>query len=319
MTFDLSKGHQRSLGVSGGINKTAALIIAMLSTAAIGGIWSSILRVDPAPLNDSRMVWLWLLFQAFPALVVIVGLFLLPLYFVVLRPAGQTDPTLAIFSVFGAGAVSMVAGLLLVSGPRELVAYDVFKIENRYVVETLRDMNGLETTLKKTEAVALAAGRTAGGDPVFDGARIARNITTEAEQGAIAFERRRRQVRVDLARVLGDSRAGRDRLLVFDQQALAGEAVVERFWSLHTAHGHGLEAYAEALKNNPLVWRTMYGARFRVRSRNDDSLWEAEMALWEVNRDLNDLYPTMKKTPFLNRTVRWPAQPPAPRPNRPLP
>ncbi|MBI1406692.1 MAG: hypothetical protein GC145_11260 [Caulobacter sp.] len=303
MTYDLSKVHLRSLGAGSSINRTAALIVATLSTAVIGGVWASILRVDPARLSDSKGVWMWLGLQAFPALVVIVGLFLLPLYFMILRPAGQKDPTVAILAICGAGTLAMLAALMLISGPRELMAYVVFQIENAYVRVTLDDMNTLERDVRAAETASPEAD-----PPGIDGrfaqaTRRARLFGAAVEKRAAAFEVRRRKVRVDLAARLGGSRAGRERLIVFDQQATNGERLVERYWALHVEYAQRFEAYVDILRRN------QYSPDASAKK-----VWQAGHDLWEVERDIGQLHDTLQGTPFLNRTVRWPTRPAARRP-----
>ncbi|MBX3480387.1 MAG: hypothetical protein KF842_08300 [Caulobacter sp.] len=302
MTYDLSKGHQRSLGVGGGLNKTAALIMATLATAVIAGVWASILRVDPARLTDINGVWPALGLQAFPALVVIVGLFLLPLYFMILRPAGQKDPTLAILTICGAGTLSMLAGLIGVSAPRERMAYDVFQIENAYVGATLKDMNALEGDLRAA-GVLRSPDDPPPANLYEDGVHRIRLFGAKVEERADAFETRRRKVRVDLAARLGPSRAGRERLVVFDQQAAKGERLVEKFWALHIDYARQMERYAEVARKAE--------ARGDFASRE---VWAASHAVWETERDIGRLHESFRDTPFLNRSVRWPTRPTAPVP-----
>eukprot|EP01030_Chromulinospumella_sphaerica_P022769 gene22769-22764_t len=169
--YKVPKGHTRTLGVAGGVNKRLAIVLAAVAAAAIGGVWASILTVDPLKLKEAWQVWPWLGLYAFPALAAIVSLFLIPLYFMILRPAGHKDAAAPVFAVFGAATFAMVAGLLLVSGPRALRDYDVFQLEDGYVRATLKDINAVESGLAKTGIPVLTV--AGGGDPLVRAQGIA--------------------------------------------------------------------------------------------------------------------------------------------------
>ncbi|MDB5469488.1 MAG: hypothetical protein JWR84_1048 [Caulobacter sp.] len=290
------------MGVAGGVNKRLAIVAAALAAAAIGGIWASILNVDPLKLKAPWEVWPWLGLYAFPALVAIVGLFLLPLYFMILRPAGHKDATAPVFAVFGAATLAMVAGLLLVSGPRALRDYDVFKLEDAYVRATQTDINQMETSLRK--AGGLAVRRTEdGSDPLVKAEENLRLYNTQVAARSAAFRARRIAVRRNMAARLGDTPAGRERLLLFDRQAATADRVVEKFWDLRVQYGKIAGDYLTALKRNRGAWHMDYwGVSLHGGWGNPISNTYYEMD--RVQRDMGRVYTVFRQRPFIDRSIK---------------
>lgn len=301
VTYDLSKGHTRSLGVGGGVNKRLAIVSAAIAAAAIGFIWASILNVDPLKLKAPWEVWTWLALYAFPALAGIVGLFLLPLYFMILRPAGHKDATLPVFAVFGAATLAMIAGLLLVSGPRALCDYDVFKLEDAYVRATQADINAVERGLAKQTVPVLTA--VGGGDPLIRAQASVDRYKADVAAKAAAFRARRIAVRRDMAARLGDNQAGRDRMMLFDRQAATSDRVVEKFWDLRIRYGEIADKYVATLRNNRGAWiMDAYGVRLRGGWGNPISNSYYEMGM--IQRDMRRVYTVFRQQPFIDRRIK---------------
>ncbi|WGM38488.1 hypothetical protein [Caulobacter sp. NIBR1757] len=301
MTYDLSKGHTRTMGVAGGVNKRLSIVAAALAAAVIGGIWASILNVDPLKLSAPWEVWTWLGLYAFPALVAIIGLFLLPLYFMILRPAGHKDATVPVFAVFGAAAVSMVAGLLLVSGPRALRDYDVFKLEDAYVRATQKDINEMETSLARASVPVLTA--EGGGDPLIRAQASLDRYNAEVTAKATAFRARRIAVRRDISARLGDTQAARERMLRFDRQAATSDRVVEKFWDLRAEYGVIAGKFLSDLRNNRGAWdMDYYGVRLRGGWGNPIATNYYEMS--RVQRDMKRVYIVFRQQPFIDRRIK---------------
>ncbi len=302
MTYDLSKGHTRTMGVSGGVNKRLAIVLAAVAAAAIGAIWASILTVDPLKVKEAWQVWPWLGLYAFPALVAIVSLFLIPLYVMILRPAGHRDATLPVFAVFGAATVAMIAGLLLVSGPRALADHDVFKLEDAYVRATQADINQVEASLRKLNGLAIP--NTAdGSDPLVRAEENLRAYKAEVTAKSAAFRARRVAIRRDIAARLGDNTAGRERMLQFDRQAATADRVVEKFWDLRAEYGEIAGGYLAALKANRGAWiMDGYGVRLRGGWGNPVSNSYYEMD--RVQRDLRRVYTVFRQKPFIDRSIK---------------
>ena len=301
MMYDLSKGHTRTLGVAGGVNKRLAILAAALAAAVVGGIWASILTVDPLKLKQSWEVWPWLGLYAFPSLAAIVSLFLLPLYFMILRPAGHKDAAPPVFAVFGAATFAMIAGLLLVSGPRALRDYDVFRLEDGYVRATQKDITEMETSLARSSVPVLTA--QGGGDPLIRAQASLDRYNADVARRATAFRARRIAVRRDMAARLGDTPAGRERMLLFDRQAATSDRVVERFWDLRERYGVVAGKYLDSLRANRGAW-TMdyYGVRLRGGWGNPISNSYYEMGL--IQRDMKRVYTVFGQQPFVDRRVK---------------
>lgn len=300
--YDLSKGHTRTMGVAGGVNKRLAIVAAALAAAAIGGLWASILNVDPLKLRESWQVWLWLALYAFPALAAIVSLFLLPLYFMILRPAGHKDAALPVFAVFGAATFAMVAGLVLVSAPRALRDYDVFKLEDAYVRATQKDINEMENGLAKASVPVLTA--EGGGDPLIRAQASLDRYNADVAKKAAAFRARRISVRREMAARLGDTPAGRERLLLFDRQAATSDRVVEKFWDLRARYGEIAGRYLTTLRDNRGAWVVdpYYGIRLRGGWGNPIANSYYEMSL--VQRDMKRVYTVFRQQPFIDRRIK---------------
>lgn len=301
MTYDLSKGHTRSLGVGGGVNKHLAIAAATIAAAAIGFIWASILNVDPLKLKAPWEVWKWLALYAFPALAGIVGLFLLPLYFMILRPAGHKDATLPVFAVFGAATLAMIVGLGLISGPRAIRDYDVFKLEDAYVRASQADINQVENALARQSIPILTA--EGGGDPLVRAQASLDAYRANVAAKSDAFRARRIAVRRDMAARLGESQEGRDRMLLFDRQAATSDRVVEKFWDLRTRYGEIADKYLADLRANRGAW-TMdyYGVRLRGGWGNPLSNSYYEMGM--IQRDMKRVYTVFRQQPFIDRRIK---------------
>ena len=301
MTYDLSKGHLRTMGVAGGVNKRLAILAAALAAAAIGGIWASILNVDPLKVGEPWQVWPWLALYAFPALAAIVGLFLLPLYFMILRPAGHRDVVGPVFAVFGAATFAMVAGLLLASGPRALRDYDVFHLEDDYVRATQKDISQMENSLRKAPVPLLTV--QGDGDPLVRAQTNLDRYNAEVAAKADAFRARRIAVRRAIAARLGDSREARERLLLFDRQAATSDRVVEKFWDLRVRYGEIAGDYLAALRGNRGAWSiSYYGVSLHGGWGNPIVASYYEMD--RVQRDMGRVYAVFRQTPFIDRRVK---------------
>ncbi len=300
--YDLSKGHTRTLGVGGGVNKHLAVVIAALTAAGIGGIWSSILSVDPLNVTEDWHVWPWLALYAFPALVVIVSLSLLPLHFMVLRPAGHKDMAVPSIAVFGGATLGMVAGLLLVSGPNALRDHDIFLIEDRYVRETQTDIVALETHLRDAQGLEVLP-REDGGDPIADAEKRLAAYKAEVQAKTAAFRACRIATRNAITNRLGDTDYSRERMLQFDRQAATADRVVEKFWDLHTEYGEINTRYLATLRANRGHWIfDEYGVRL-VRG------WSGPLAqsfydMDRVQRDIRRTHTVFRQQPFIDRKVR---------------
>lgn len=302
MTYDLSRGHLSTMGVAGGVNKHWATVAAAAAAAAIGGIWASILEVDPMWLQERWQVWPWLGLFAFPVLAVIVSLFLLPLYFMILRPAGHKDVALPVFAVFGAATIAMMAGLLLVSGPRALRDHDVFHLEDDYVRLTQADLGQLNDALQKAGAVPILSPE-GGGDWLGRADRNLRRYDAEVTRRADAFRARRIAVRRAIAARYGDEQAGRDRMLLFDRQAAAADQFVTRFWQLRAEYGQATGRYLAALRRDRSGWRVIDGRLFLFADYRSD-IARAHYELGLVQYDLQRLTRDFGRTPFIDRRIK---------------
>lgn len=300
--YDLTKGHTRTLGVGGGVNRHLAIAIAALTAAVIGGTWSSILSVDPLKVTEDWHVWPWLALYAFPALVVIISLSLLPLHFMILRPAGHKDMAVPTIAVFGGATLGMLAGLLLVSGPNALRDHDIFRIEDNYVRATQKDIAELEQHLRAAQGLEVLPPKD-GADPIADAEKRLASYKAEVKAKAAAFRARRIATRNAITNRLGDTDYSRERMLQFDRQAATADRVVEKFWDLHAEYGDIYTRYLAALRADRSAWiYDDYGVRL-IRG------WSGPLAqcyydLDRVQRDLGRTHTVFRQQPFIDRKVK---------------